>query len=152
MYVLNTIVSRTAKQLTDDCSARVHPYDALHNLSAPDNLWLDHLELLVISKPLNKTLYTKFCKEGECLPPSIPAFGPMREGESWSCEVTGEERGLLVRPSGRGKEEELVLMEVRGGRVVGRVGRVERVGRVGRVGWSPNALDPGNVLPGVPGS
>ena len=52
----------------------------------------------------------------------------VRDGEGWSCVVTGEERGLLVRMP-FDWEEKLVLMDVRGGRV----GRVERLGRVGRV-------------------
>ena len=51
----------------------------------------------------------------------------VREGESWSCVVMGEERGLLVRMPFDWEEDELVLMEGRGGRV----GRLVKVGSVG---------------------
>ena len=59
----------------------------------------------------------------------LPMLAAVRDGEGWSCVVTGEERGLLVRMPFDWEEEKLVLMDVRGGRV----GRVERLGRVGRV-------------------
>ena len=60
----------------------------------------------------------------------LPMLAAVREGEGWSCVVTGEERGLLVRMPFDWEEDMLVLMDVRGGRV----GRVERLVRLGRLG------------------